>query len=116
LLGRHYAPSQLKLVLDDFDKTETYEVKEIIYYKTYEYDPENILYLVKWKNYPDPKWDKWKPESSYIERQCIKDYWEKHNANKAEVLTTTAPERIINPSDSNKLTASSRGTKRKRAH
>jgi hypothetical protein len=84
LLGRHYAPSQLKLVLDDFDDTETYEVKEILEHKIDEHDPENILYLVKWKQFPDPKWDTWEPESSFIERQCIKQYWENYNATRAE--------------------------------
>jgi len=63
-------------VLDDFDETETYEVKEIIDHKLDDQDPEKIVYHVKWKNYPDPKWDTWEPESSSIERHYVKDYWE----------------------------------------
>ena len=37
---------------------------------------KNRIYHVKSKNYPDPKWDTLEPESIFIERQCIKDYWE----------------------------------------
>jgi hypothetical protein len=116
LLGRHYAPSQLKLVLDDFDETETYEVKEITDHKMDDHDPDKILYRVKWKNYPDPKWDTWEPESSFIERQCLQDYWEQRNHKPTEVSTIThTAERRGQSGDANNETPS-RGTKRKRAH
>ena len=53
-------------------------------HKIDDHDPENILYHVKWKNFPDLKWDTWEPEHKFIEQQCIKDYWEKYNSNKVE--------------------------------
>jgi len=78
---------KLELVLDDVVENKTYEVKEVTDHKVDDHDPEKILYHIKWKNYKDPKWDTWESESSFIERQYIKDYWEKYNAEKAEVPT-----------------------------
>ncbi|KAF8926283.1 hypothetical protein BGZ52_005780 [Haplosporangium bisporale] len=39
LLNRHYAPSQLKLVLDDFEDSDTYEVERITDHRQCKNDP-----------------------------------------------------------------------------
>ena len=72
-LGRHYAPSQLKLVLDDLDDADVYEVEKIIAHRT----PEaggNVEYFVKWKGFPSSA-NTWEPEGNFIERKCIDTYW-----------------------------------------
>ena len=71
-LGRNFAPSQLKLVLEDFDPTETYEVETILKHR--EQPGEGVEYLVSWKGY-GVKDQTWEPQESFIERKCIDDYW-----------------------------------------
>ncbi|KAG0349421.1 hypothetical protein BGZ54_004375, partial [Gamsiella multidivaricata] len=69
LLQRQYAPSQLKLVLDDYDDT-TYEVEEILEHRD---DSEGgVEYFVSWKGYTERTWE---PEENFVERKCITDYW-----------------------------------------
>ncbi|KAG0336545.1 hypothetical protein BG005_004288 [Podila minutissima] len=77
LLGRHYAPSQLKLVLDDFEDSVTYEVECIIDHRQSQSDPLITEYYVKWKKYDEHTWE---PEDHFIERQCIADYWAQQHA------------------------------------
>ncbi|KAF9995639.1 hypothetical protein BGZ80_007460, partial [Entomortierella chlamydospora] len=79
VLKRHYAPSQLKLVLDDFEDTSTYEVERIVNHRPSRVTPNTVEYSVKWKNYPSSK-NTWEPEEHFIERQCIADYWAEHHA------------------------------------
>lgn len=76
ILGRNYAPSQLKLVLDDLE-TNAFEVERIVGHKPNEHAPGEYLYHVKWKGYPMED-NTWEPEDSFIERTCIKDYWQEH--------------------------------------
>jgi hypothetical protein len=75
LLGRNYAPSQLKLVYEDPDSFLTYEVEKIL-------DARRNLegtweYFTKWKNYSDDD-NTWEPEDNFVERKCIVDYWADH--------------------------------------
>lgn len=71
-LGRKFAPSQLKLVLDDFEATVTYEVKEILDHR--ESTEGGMEYLVSWKGY-GVKDQTWEPQDNFIERKCLHDYW-----------------------------------------
>ena len=71
-LGRNFAPSQLKLVLDDFEATETYEVEKILDHR--DIPGEGVEYLVHWKGYGS-KDRTWEPPGHFVERQCIADYW-----------------------------------------
>ncbi|KAF9342594.1 hypothetical protein BGX26_007211 [Mortierella sp. AD094] len=70
---RHYAPSQLKLVLD-FEDTSTYEVEKITDRRPSNLKPNAVEYFVKWKNYSS-KQNTWEPEEHFIERQRVTDYW-----------------------------------------
>lgn len=74
-LSRHFAPSQLKLFLDDFEDTITCEVEEIKGHWLVDDTPGVYEYKVKWTRYPDTMWE---PEENFIERECIHDYWAKH--------------------------------------
>ena len=71
-LDRKFAPSQLKLVLDDFEETETYEIEEILDHRNLR--GGKVEYLVHWKGY-GVKDRTWEPPTSFIERKCIDDYW-----------------------------------------
>jgi hypothetical protein len=73
LLKRNYAPSQLKLVLDDLDDTDVYEVEKILAHRTDE-EGGGVEYFVKWKDFPSEA-NTWEPEGNFIERKCINDYW-----------------------------------------
>jgi hypothetical protein len=70
LLGRNFAPSQLKLVLDDFEDTETYEVEKILDHR--DVPGEGVEYYVSWKGYKERTWE---PQKNFVERKCITDYW-----------------------------------------
>lgn len=71
-LGRRFAPSQLKLVLDDFETTPTYEVEKILQHR--KTPGGEVEYLVKWKGYAS-KDNTWEPLESFVERACIVSYW-----------------------------------------
>jgi hypothetical protein len=73
-LSRHYAPSQLKLVFDDFEDTITYEVEEIKGHREPKDAPGTYEYEVKWARYPETTWE---PQENFIEQQCIINYWAK---------------------------------------
>ena len=79
LLGRNYAPSQLKLVLDDLDDADVYEVEKILAHRSSNAG-EGVEYLVKWKGYPSEA-NTWEPECQFIERKCIDNYWANHDPN-----------------------------------
>lgn len=55
MLHRNHAPSQLKLLLDDFDETETYEVKEISDHKPDQHDPGTHSLPCQMKKLSRPK-------------------------------------------------------------
>ncbi|KAF9120044.1 hypothetical protein BG015_006172, partial [Linnemannia schmuckeri] len=75
MLGRRYAPSQLKLVYEDPDSFLTYEVEKILdARRTTEGTWE---YFVKWKHYSDND-NTWEPEENFVERKCVTDYWADH--------------------------------------
>ncbi|KAG0034685.1 hypothetical protein BGZ83_004144, partial [Gryganskiella cystojenkinii] len=76
-LGRKFAPSQLKLVLDDFEETTIYEVEKILDHR--EQPGEGVEYLVKWKGYEKIEDRTWEPPENFIERKCITDYWKNRN-------------------------------------
>jgi transposase InsO family protein len=69
-LGRNFAPSQLKLVLDDFEATDTYVVEKILNHR--QGPGGGMEYRVKWKGYKEETWE---PQENFIERKCITDYW-----------------------------------------
>jgi len=83
-LGRNFAPSQLKLVLDDFESTEAYEVEKILDHR--EEPGEGVEYHVKWKGYKDTTWE---PQRNFNERDCIKDYWKARGL--PEIDSSTQP-------------------------
>jgi hypothetical protein len=74
LLDRTYAPSQLKLVLDDADESDTYEVERVVAHRPHTHDSNKKEYLVKWKNYSS-KLNTWEPEENFVERSTLTDYW-----------------------------------------
>src|SRR6202000_275107 len=60
-LGRNFAPSQLKLVLDDFDATDTYVVEKVLNHRL---GPGGGMeYRVKWKGYKEETWE---PQENFI--------------------------------------------------
>ncbi|KAG0221948.1 hypothetical protein BGW41_006287 [Actinomortierella wolfii] len=75
LLGRKFASSQLKLVLDDLNDSDIYVVETILSHRPAE-EGEGVEYLVKWENFPDEA-NTWEHEGNFIERQCIEDYWKR---------------------------------------
>jgi hypothetical protein len=89
LLGRNYAPSQLKLVLEDFEESPTYEVEKIIHHKAHPAEPGKWLYRTKWRGYSDKECT-WEPEENFVEKQCIREYWNKLGTN----AETAAQERV----------------------
>ena len=82
LLGRNYAPSQLKLVLDDLDDIDVYEVESLMDHRNSSVG-EGVEYFVKWKGFP-PEANTWEPERNFIERKCINEYWKERNSIEAE--------------------------------
>lgn len=84
-LGRKFAPSQLKLVLDDFEETPIYEVETILDHR--ERPGEGVEYLVKWKGYEKIKDRTWEPPASFIERKCITDYWRSRDLQEVQSLS-----------------------------
>ncbi|KAF9152231.1 hypothetical protein BGX20_005206, partial [Mortierella sp. AD010] len=74
-LGRNYAPSQLKLVLDDLDD-DIHVVEEIVAHRS-ALKGKGVEYYVKWEGFPSEA-NTWQPESSFIERKCISDYWDRY--------------------------------------
>lgn len=74
ILGRSQAPSQLKLVLDDEDESDTYEVEKIIAHRPHLLKKSKKEYLVKWKNY-SARLNTWEPEENFVKQSAINDYW-----------------------------------------
>ncbi len=75
LLGRRYAPSQLKLVLDDLEDVDIFEVETLVDHRN-SLTGGGVEYYVKWKGFP-PEANTWEPEGNFIERKCIHEYWTK---------------------------------------
>lgn len=82
-LTRNYAPSQMKLVLEDPSDDLTYTVDKIIDHAKDPDDPSQWKYLTRWKGYGE-KDDTWEPPQSFVEQTCIRDYWRTHNAEEEE--------------------------------
>jgi len=67
-LGRHYASSQLKLVLEDLPEAETFTVQKIINHCPSTKIPNTKELEVQWKGYDMTTWEN---EKHFIEWQCI---------------------------------------------
>jgi len=78
LLGRRYAPSQLKLVLEDINDLPVFEVEKILHHRPHPTKKGEWEYKAKWKGYTD-KDCTWEPEENFIEKKCIREYWQKYN-------------------------------------
>ncbi|KAG0220983.1 hypothetical protein BGW42_008406 [Actinomortierella wolfii] len=72
ILKRQFAPSQLKIVLDDLEDGEVFDVERIVDHRQIENG--EYEYFVKWKGYPSSA-NTWEPFDSFIETKCIDDYW-----------------------------------------
>ncbi|CDS06575.1 hypothetical protein LRAMOSA09103 [Lichtheimia ramosa] len=74
ILVRNYAPSQLKLISQDYDLPcdDIYTVDRIVEHK--KVAPGTYIYRVRWEGY-DADSDTWEPESSFTNVQSIHDYW-----------------------------------------
>jgi hypothetical protein len=93
VLERSYAPSQLKLVLDDADESDTYEVERVVAHRQHTHDNTKKEYFVKWKNYSS-KLNTWEPEENFIERESLTSYWkDKENINEQPnpLITVDSP-------------------------
>ena len=75
-LSRNYAPSQLKLVLEDADNLASYEVERIVDHRRTRGEKGEWDFKVKWKGYPESD-NSWVPQSHFNETQCIRGYWQK---------------------------------------
>ena len=78
ILDRDYAPSQLKLISQDYDLDspcdDLYVVDRIVAHnKT---APGTYEYQVRWEGYT-PDDDTWEPESSFTNVHTIHDYWKR---------------------------------------
>ena len=81
LLGRNYAPSQLKLVLEDMNSLQVFEIERILHHHPHPTLKGEYEYKTKWKGY-STKDCTWEPEEHFIEKKCIRDYWRQFNATK----------------------------------
>ncbi|KAF9429539.1 hypothetical protein BGZ76_001200 [Entomortierella beljakovae] len=94
-LKRRYAPSQMKLVLNDELDANAFTVDHIISHSPISDSQSEVLYQVRWKGF-DASHDTWEPYSSFIETQCIRDYWhsinapDPHNRSSASVTSSDA--------------------------
>ncbi|KAG0034102.1 hypothetical protein BGZ83_004229, partial [Gryganskiella cystojenkinii] len=76
VMKRAYLPSHLKLVLGDHDlNAQTFSVEKIIAH--YRDAKGDVHYLVRWKGF-DEEDDTWEPLENFIERECIREYWDGH--------------------------------------
>lgn len=75
-LGRNYAPSQLKLVLEDPDQLVSYEIERIVGHRPTKNEEGEWDFRVKWKGYPDSD-NSWVPQADFNETRCIREYWQK---------------------------------------
>jgi hypothetical protein len=84
LLGRRYAPSQLKLVLEDIEnQLPIFEIEKILAHRPHPTKRGEWEYRAKWTGYAE-KDSTWEPEENFIEKKCIRDYWKKYNEQKQE--------------------------------
>jgi hypothetical protein len=72
LLTRHYAPSQLKLVIEDLDELPIFEVDRILEHRPSTTIPGAWEYHTTWKGYEETTWE---PESHFVEQQAVPRYW-----------------------------------------
>ena len=76
LLGRNYAPSQLKLVLEDSTSAQTFEIEKILGHRPHPTKKGEWQYNVKWKGYAEED-NNWEPQENFVERTILKQYWSK---------------------------------------
>ncbi|KAI7873415.1 hypothetical protein K492DRAFT_139024 [Lichtheimia hyalospora FSU 10163] len=76
LLGRDYAPSQLKLISQDYDLPcdDIYVVDRIVAHE--KVAPGKYKYLVRWEGYREED-DTWEPETSFTNAHTIHEYWKR---------------------------------------
>jgi len=111
LFGQHYAPSQLKLVSDDFDETETFEVKETIDHKLDDQDSEKIVYIMSNRRTIQTRNGiHWNQKAFLLNVNALK------TTGKTQCLQGQISTQKIGQGDDKSHAAPSRGTKCKRAH
>jgi predicted aspartyl protease len=95
LLGRRYAPSQLKMVIGDEDNQfPVYDVETILDHRPHPTKEGEWEYRTKWEGYSD-KHCTWEPEENFIEKKCIRDYWKKYNATKSQNSSNSTQPRSL---------------------
>ncbi|KAF9089325.1 hypothetical protein BGX27_002517 [Mortierella sp. AM989] len=60
-LGRNYAPSQLKLVIEEPKDDNVFEVEKILHHRENRTNEGKFEYRTKWKGYSDDD-NSWEPE------------------------------------------------------
>ncbi|ORY40697.1 hypothetical protein BCR33DRAFT_699345 [Rhizoclosmatium globosum] len=88
LLGRNYAPQQLKLVSGNTSFLPTTEVEAILERRQLPNSAE-AEYLVSWKGYPESH-NEWIPFSSFHDVQIVKEFNDNANPNPAKRKARTA--------------------------
>jgi len=85
-LKRHFAPSQLKLVLEDIPDAPTFTVKKLLGHRDSSKVPGTKDYEVQWKDYDLITWEH---EGHFVEWQCIRDYWDEQAKKEGTTLPTS---------------------------
>ncbi|GJJ67916.1 hypothetical protein EMPS_00262 [Entomortierella parvispora] len=80
-LSRNYAPSQLKLVLEDLNTLPIFEIEYILDHRPHPSRKGEWEYKAKWAGYSKDDYT-WEPEENFIEKQCIREYWQLLKENK----------------------------------
>ncbi|GJJ75509.1 hypothetical protein EMPS_07867 [Entomortierella parvispora] len=80
-LSRNYAPSQLKLVLEDLNTLPIFEIEYILDHRPHPSRKGEWEYKAKWAGYSKDDYS-WEPEENVIEKQCIREYWQLLKENK----------------------------------
>ena len=75
IFGRRVPPDQVKLKSEMPDEEPVYEVDHIIAHRG---TKPRYQYLVRWKGCSKSQ-DSWEPPASFIDTQCISDYWKSVN-------------------------------------
>ena len=74
VLNRSYPPGQLKVITEQKEETDLYEVEKIVDHRK---TAGGIMeYQVKWKGYGDCD-NTWETEDNFLQTQCIDEYWSK---------------------------------------
>lgn len=73
------AISQLKVIPDDDEKFQSWEVEKIIRHSG---EGKSLRYLVKWKNFPNSQ-NSWQKPDEFDDLKVISDYWKSHAPKRA---------------------------------